>query len=263
MSPYWQNLRDRLDQETPPPDVIRKIEPKNSWEFDKDISLAITKYKISYEKALDEIFNNPTIWLQVDLLMWPDNLEFDMRKPDFGINYGLSLRERWRPRHLILQNLKTAPVELTLPITAPVERTLPIMAQVAIKNKDEGDAFLVANKEEDGVREIPNSGGVQYKVLTQGNGPKPTETDTVVANFLGKTIDGKLVENERKRKVVISNFYVSGLKTALLGMSIGSKWEVVIPPEQAFGERGYELIGPNETIIFEIELLDIQRELNP
>jgi hypothetical protein len=186
-SPYWEDLSNALDHETPPADVIRRIEPNRYWEFDRDIGFGITKYETNLQNknALDEIRRDPHVWLKVEILTWPINVE-GMHFPGFG----KSLQKKWKSQgHLIIENLETRPVELTLPLA------------IAKKYKDEGDAFLLANKLKDGVRVIPNSGGVQYKVLGQGDGPKLTETDTVVAICIGKTIDGKEIENRSNQRI--------------------------------------------------------------
>jgi hypothetical protein len=135
----------------------------------------------------------------------------------------------------------------------------------AEKNKKEGDAFLLANKTKKGVTVIPNSRGVQYKVITKGNGPKPAETDTVQVGFILSLIDGKElkeISNSYKGNLSISwqvGQMIPGMKTVLLNMPVGSKWEVVIPPEQAYGEKGTGPIKPYSTLIFTIELVGIKK----
>jgi FKBP-type peptidyl-prolyl cis-trans isomerase len=128
------------------------------------------------------------------------------------------------------------------------------------KNKKEGDAFQLKNKAKEGVMIIPNSGGVQYKILVPGNGPKPLGTNTVMVSYIGKMADGKEFENKSNQQISIplSRLNNPGLKTALLLMPVGSQWEVVIPPEAAYGEKGHGPIEPNATAIFEITLIGIQ-----
>ncbi len=127
-------------------------------------------------------------------------------------------------------------------------------------NKKEGDAFLAANKGKEGVVTLPS--GLQYKILTQGTGPKPTSADTVVCNYRGTLINGTEFDSSYKRGQP-STFPISGVikgwTEALSLMSVGSKWQLFIPSEMAYGERapGPE-IGPNSTLIFEVELLSIQ-----
>jgi FKBP-type peptidyl-prolyl cis-trans isomerase FklB len=127
-------------------------------------------------------------------------------------------------------------------------------------NKKEGEAFLAANKGKDGVVTLPS--GLQYKVLTQGTGPKPAAADTVVCNYRGTLINGTEFDSSYKRGQP-ATFPVSGVikgwTEALPLMPVGSKWQLFIPAELAYGERapGPE-IGPNATLIFEVELLSIQ-----
>jgi hypothetical protein len=244
-----EDLRKAVDREKPPADVIRRIEPKKYWEFDRDILFGISNNEFSsrYRNELDEIRREPHVWMRVGLLMWPIDFDPDIFNPAFG----KSLQERWRPGRLIIANLMAEPIEITIPVEGPLA---PI-------NKKEGDAFLMANKAKEGVMILPNSGGVQYKVLAPGDGPKPVETDTVMVSFVGKLIDGKEFDNKSKQqyRLPIGKLIVPGLKSALLQMTVGSKWEVYIPAEQAYGKKGNGPIEPNATVIFDIELLSIEK----
>jgi FKBP-type peptidyl-prolyl cis-trans isomerase len=127
-------------------------------------------------------------------------------------------------------------------------------------NKKEGDAFLAANKGKEGIVALPS--GLQYKILTPGTGPKPTAADTVVCNYRGTLINGTEFDSSYKRGQP-ATFPVSGVikgwTEALPLMAVGSKWQLFIPSDLAYGERapGPE-IGPNSTLIFEVELLSIQ-----
>ena len=134
------------------------------------------------------------------------------------------------------------------------------MHQAADKNKSEGEAFLAANKGKEGVVALPS--GMQYKILTEGTGPKPTASDTVVCNYRGTLIDGKEFDSSFKRKEP-AKFPVSGVikgwTEALQLMPVGSKWQLFIPPNLAYGEQGVGAdIQPNSTLIFEVELLSIE-----
>lgn len=128
-------------------------------------------------------------------------------------------------------------------------------------NKKEGDAFLAANKTKEGVVTLPS--GLQYKILKQGTGPKPTAGDTVECNYRGTLINGTEFDSSYKRGQP-ATFPVSGVikgwTEALQLMPVGSKWQLFIPPNLAYGERGTPggEIGPNATLIFEVELLSIQ-----
>jgi len=134
-------------------------------------------------------------------------------------------------------------------------------AAVGEANKKEGDAFLAANKSKDGVQTLPD--GLQYKVLTAGNGPKPTANDTVVCNYKGTLINGTEFDSSYKRgqpaKFPVGQV-IKGWTEVLQLMPMGSKWEVYIPSDLAYGPQGPGRgpIGPNQTLIFEIELVSIQ-----
>jgi len=134
------------------------------------------------------------------------------------------------------------------------------MKAVAESNKKEGDEFLAANKVKDGVVPLPS--GLQYKVLTEGTGPKAAATDTVTCNYKGTLIDGTEFDSSYKRGQPLSipvNGVIKGWTEALQLMPVGSKWQLFIPSDLGYGDRGSgPLIGPGATLIFEVELLSIQ-----
>jgi FKBP-type peptidyl-prolyl cis-trans isomerase FklB len=139
------------------------------------------------------------------------------------------------------------------------------MQQQADANKKEGEAFLAANKTKEGVVTTPS--GLQYKVLSQGTGAKPTASDTVVCNYKGTLINGKEFDSSYKRGQP-AEFPVSGVikgwTEALQLMPVGSKYQLFIPPDLAYGMRGAGPdIGPNSTLIFEVELISIKSKENP
>jgi len=127
-------------------------------------------------------------------------------------------------------------------------------------NKKEGESFLAANKGKDGVVTLPS--GLQYKILKEGAGPKPTAADSVVCNYRGTLINGTEFDSSYKRGQP-ATFPVTGVikgwTEALQLMPVGSKWQLFIPSDLAYGERGpAPEIGSNATLIFEVELLSIQ-----
>jgi FKBP-type peptidyl-prolyl cis-trans isomerase FklB len=126
-------------------------------------------------------------------------------------------------------------------------------------NRKAGEEFLAANKGKDGVQTLPS--GLEYKILTQGNGPRPTATDTVTCNYRGTLIDGKEFDSSYKRGQP-ATFAVSGVikgwTEALQLMPVGSKWQLFIPADLAYGDRSPSPdIQPGDTLIFEVELLSI------
>jgi FKBP-type peptidyl-prolyl cis-trans isomerase FklB len=134
------------------------------------------------------------------------------------------------------------------------------MQQAGAENKKEGETFLAANKAKDGVVTLPS--GLQYKILTAGTGPKPTASDTVVCNYRGTLINGTEFDSSYKRGQPATfpvGGVIKGWTEALQLMPVGSKWQLFIPADLAYGDRGAGAdIGPGATLIFEVELLSIQ-----
>lgn len=126
-------------------------------------------------------------------------------------------------------------------------------------NKKAGEEFLHINKGRAGVVELPS--GLQYQVLKQGNGAKPSATDKVKCHYHGTLINGTVFDSSVQRgqpAVFGVNQVIPGWVEALLLMPVGSKWRLFIPSNLAYGEHGAgEMIEPNSTLIFDVELLDI------
>ena len=127
------------------------------------------------------------------------------------------------------------------------------------KNTKAGDAFRADYAKGKGVKKT--SSGLLYEVLTEGKGAKPKATDTVKVNYKGTLPDGTEFDSSYKRGEPVSfqvNQIIPGWQEALVLMPKGSKWKVVLPPELGYGAQGAgRAIGPNQTLVFEIELLDI------
>jgi FKBP-type peptidyl-prolyl cis-trans isomerase FklB len=133
---------------------------------------------------------------------------------------------------------------------------------VARKNKEQGDSFLAENKKKEGVKTLQS--GLQYKVIKVGVGKKPKLNDYVTTHYRGTLIDGTEFDSSYKRGQP-ATFQVSGVipgwTEALQLMETGAKWQLFIPSNLAYGERGSGgVIGPNATLIFEIELISIQEK---
>lgn len=131
---------------------------------------------------------------------------------------------------------------------------------MAEKNATDGEKFLTENKKKDGVKTTPS--GLQYKVAKEGTGPQPKETDTVTVNYRGTLIDGTEFDSSYKRGEP-ATFQVTGVikgwTEALQMMKVGSKYQLFIPPNLAYGERAMGPdISPNSTLIFEVELMNIK-----
>lgn len=132
--------------------------------------------------------------------------------------------------------------------------------ELAEKNLNEGKAFMEENAKKDGVVTLPS--GLQYEIITEGNGAQPKAKDTVKCHYHGTTIKGDVFDSSVKRGTPASfplNRVISGWTEALQLMSVGSKWRLFLPPNLAYGEEQISKeIGPNSTLIFEVELLGIK-----
>jgi len=134
------------------------------------------------------------------------------------------------------------------------------MQKLAEKNKADGEKFLAENAKKEGVKTLPS--GLQYKVITPGKGKTPKASDTVTVHYKGTLIDGTEFDSSYKRGEPAS-FPVSGVIPgwieALQLMKEGAKWQLFIPPNLAYGERGAGRdIGPNATLLFEVELISVK-----
>lgn len=133
------------------------------------------------------------------------------------------------------------------------------MAAAAEENLAAGQKFLTENKQKEGVTELPS--GLQYEVLTKGVGEKPTVEDTVTVHYRGTTLGGEEFDSSYSRgeplTIPLSNV-IQGWQEAVPMMTVGSKWRIFVPAEMAYGDRSPSPeIGPNSTLVFEIELLEI------
>jgi FKBP-type peptidyl-prolyl cis-trans isomerase FklB len=130
----------------------------------------------------------------------------------------------------------------------------------AAENKTKGEAFLAENAKKGGVVALPD--GLQYKIMTPGQGKKPQESDTVLCNYKGTFLDGTEFDSSAKAGKPVPfevKNVIPGFREILQLMPVGSKWQVFIPSSLAYGERGAGgVIGPNATLIFEVEVVSIQ-----
>lgn len=130
----------------------------------------------------------------------------------------------------------------------------------AEENQAKADAFLAENKEKEGV--ITTETGLQYKILSEGSGASPEATDVVRVHYTGKLLDGEVFDSSVERGEPAEfpvNGVISGWTEALQMMKTGGKWELYIPPQLGYGPRGSgQQIGPNEALIFEVELLEVK-----
>ena len=136
----------------------------------------------------------------------------------------------------------------------------------AVENKKTGEAFLAANKAKEGVVTLPS--GLQYKIIKEGTGPKPAADDTVLCHYRGTLVDNTEFDSSYKRgeplKIPVGGV-IKGWTEAIQLMPVGSKWQLFIPSGLAYGERGApgSPIGPNSTLIFDVELISIEPKAAP
>lgn len=134
--------------------------------------------------------------------------------------------------------------------------------QKAKDNQVKGKAFLHDNQSKPGVVSLPS--GLQYKIITSANGPKPTKSDTVTVEYSGRLIDGQVFDStEKAGKPATFQLMqvIPGWTEALQLMPVGSTWELYVPSNLAYGVRNVGgLIGPNETLIFSVHLLSIDKD---
>ena len=157
------------------------------------------------------------------------------------------------------QEMKETIIALQKDLQAKQQEQVKMLAE---KNKQEGEAFLATNKKKQGVITMPS--GLQYKILTDGKGKFPKATDTVTVNSKGTLIDGTEFDSSYKRgqpATFAVNGVIPGWTEALQLMREGSKWQLFVPSNLAYGERGAGgPIGPNAVLIFEVELLSIKKQ---
>jgi FKBP-type peptidyl-prolyl cis-trans isomerase len=192
-----------------------------------------------------------------------ENLGLSMKRQEVDIDpdmVALGLKDVLAGRKPALTDdeAKAALMQLQAKVRENMEAKIKAMGAA---NKQAGEAFLAANKSKEGVITLPS--GLEYKILKEGTGPKPTATDTVECNYRGTTIDGKEFDSSYKRGEPASfpvGGVIKGWTEALQLMPVGSKWQLFIPSTLAYGERGAGGdIPPNSTLIFEVELLSIKQ----
>ncbi len=184
----------------------------------------------------------------------------------FGLNIGNSMRMQSID---IDPNILAKGIAVALAGAKPVltdqeiqETMVAFQKEMMAKEKERGEAFLAENKKKEGVKTLPS--GLQYKVIKAGTGKKPKLNDTVTVHYRGTLINGTEFDSSYKRGQP-ATFQVSGVipgwTEALQLMEQGAKWQLFIPSNLAYGERGAGgVIGPNATLIFELELISIQEK---
>jgi FKBP-type peptidyl-prolyl cis-trans isomerase FklB len=210
----------------------------NAWGKEPAGGLKTDKQKFSY-----------TAGYQIGQNLKRQNLDLDSKAFSQGAQDAIA---NAKPR------LK--PEEMQAAIQAQQKKDMEKQAAVAKKSLDAGQAFLEANKKKDGVVTLPS--GLQYKVVTEGKGKQPKSTDTVVAHYRGTLINGTEFDSSYQRNEPATfpvGGVIKGWQEALPLMKEGAKWQVYIPSDLAYGPRGAGGdIGPNEVLIFDIELVSVK-----
>lgn len=215
----------------------------------------------------------PNLWAQQTA---PLKTEKDKQSYVIGLNLGADMKRRAVEDlnfELLIQGIRDAysggnkllTEEEANQIWAAFQKNLAEKQKVnkmkmAEENKKKGDAFLAQNKTKEGVVALPS--GLQYKVLQAGKGPKPKAEDSVTTHYRGTLLDGTEFDSSYRRNEPVTfkvSEVIKGWTEALQLMETGSKWQLFIPPDLAYGPNGAGgLIGPNETLIFEVELISVQ-----
>lgn len=182
--------------------------------------------------------------------------DFDVTSLAAGVADGLKKLEP----ALSEEELTSVQGEIEKLLKKRQEELMAEMKQKALLNKEKGITWLKQNAKKEGVKVL--EGGVQYKVLKAGKGGSPTASDTVSVHYTGTLTDGKVFDSSVKRGTPAEfrvGQVIQGWQMALKEMKVGSKWMLYIPSDLAYGERGSRgAIGPNEVLVFEVELLEIK-----
>jgi FKBP-type peptidyl-prolyl cis-trans isomerase FklB len=178
--------------------------------------------------------------------------EFDAQMFLRGMDDGMSGQKTLIPEREMKKILQAFQVKVRQSMAANRKAA-------ADENRRKSTEFLEANKSKDGI--VALTSGLQYKVLKDGNGRKPTEADIVLCEYRGTLLDGTEFDGTTPGKPATMKLsqLIPGWKEALKLMPVGSKWQLFVPPSMAYGEKGVGTeIGPNELLVFELELVDIK-----
>ncbi len=202
------------------------------------------------------------------------NIESDADKVSYGI--GLQLGQQVKGQSFegfsldaliigISDVFKNTPLrfpedEMQAAFSAINQQVQAKATEAARAHKEIGEAFLTVNEKKAGV--VATASGLQYEVLTEGSGSKPSIDDTVVTHYHGTLIDGTVFDSSVERGEPAQfpvNGVIKGWTEALQMMNVGSKWRLFIPSDLAYGDQGSgPVIGPGTTLIFEVELIEIK-----
>jgi len=219
-----------------------QTKPQTAPTQTKPASTMTDKQKTSY-----------SVGLNIGMNLYEQQVEVDATSLFKGIQDGLANATPALSEAEIRATLMTLQKQI-------IDRQDAQKKELANKNKTEADTFLAKNKAKPDIVTLPS--GLQYKIITVGKGPKPAATDTVTTNYKGSFLDGKQFDSSYDRGEPAS-FTVNGVipawTEALQLMPVGSKWQLFVPPDLAYGENGFQnVIPPNAALLFEVELISIQ-----
>lgn len=192
-------------------------------------------------------------------LVFGKQLQADM--PDIKVDEFLQgIRDGYTGGNALLTDEEAEKILIAYQ-NAQVEKQRKEIEQLAAANKKEGEEFLKKNLKNKGVKQTKS--GLQYKMIQEGKGKTPSATDSVTVHYTGKLIDGTVFDSSVERGQPLTfalNAVIPGWTEGLQLMKEGSKAELYIPANLAYGERGNQVIEPNQTLIFEVELLEVQSQ---
>lgn len=193
----------------------------------------------------------------------PQEVNLDDRDQKMSYSYGVEIAQRARNEGVVLDPAVVAAAITDMnsdsaKLTSAEAKEF-INEYVSSKALEEGKKFLAENREKEGVVELPS--GLQYEVIQEGTGESPGPTNTVTTHYHGTLIDGTVFDSSVERGEPVQfpvNGVIQGWQEALQLMKVGSKWKLFVPPNLAYGPRRVSReIGPNSTLIFEVELLSV------
>jgi len=214
----------------------------SAFAADQPMELKTDEQKLSYAMGLDlgEYFKGLEEKFDLNVLQQGVNDGYNGNKPLLSVDEAASIQQAFAKRQQEKQ----------------IQKTLAMVQ----KNRKAAEEFLKTNKTKEGV--VETKSGLQYKVVKKGQGPKPTPTDTVKVQYKGSLLDGKEFDSSYKRNepaVFQVNQVIAGWQEALPLMEVGSTYELYIPPDLAYGDRGAPpVIEPGSMLIFQVELLEIE-----